>query len=365
MFPFKPCIVLLLLFPFSLSSFQTSLLRSISYSSMNESVLFSPLSIYQSLCLVANGANGHTQMEILHALGSSDIVGLNQKNTKYVTEQTKTSLHIANAVFSKFQPMESFIEIAMKYKAKSTKLDSVDQVNQWCADNTNNKITHIIDTISDVELLFINAVYFKSNWKYAFDPSLTVERPFNNADGSTTDVKMMRQTHSYLYYESRSLQVVEMPYAENGISAVIMLPDDLNDFIESLNDSEMNKIFKGLKEKKVQLQLPRFEFESSLSLVNNLRELGIDRAFDKISADFTNITNHIKLHINKMIHKTYLQVNEEGSEAAAVTVTTLECCSVADDDAKEMIVDRPFLFMIKDKDAEGNMVFIAKIDNLK
>ena len=361
---FKSYFLLLLLFPFSLSSFQTSLLRSISYSSMNESVLFSPLSIYQTLCLIANGANGHTQMEILHALGSSDIVGLNLKNSKYVTEQTKASLQIANAIFSKFHPMESFIEIAMKYKAKSTKLDSADQVNQWCADHTNNKITHIIDNVSDIELLFINAVYFKSNWKYAFDPSLTAEHPFNNADGSTTNVKMMKQTHSYLYYETRSYQVVEIPYVEEGISAVIIVPDDLNDFIESLNDSEVNKIFKGLKEKKVHLQLPKFEFESSLSLINNLREVGIDRAFDKITADFTNITNHIKLHINKMIHKTYLQVNEEGTEAAAVTVTTMECCCV-EDEAKEMIVDKPFLFMIKDKDVSDNMVFIAKIDQLK
>lgn len=220
---------------------------------------------------------------------------------------------------------------------------------------------HLIDNISDIELLLINVVHFNCKWQFAFDESLTVKGKFSNADGSVVDVDMMTQTQVMKYYERRGVQVVEVPYAEDGVSAVIIVVDDLSDFVETLNDSEVNKIFKGLKEQKVTLQLPRFELESEVAVIANLKEMGIDRAFDKMSADLANVTNHIKLHVNKMVHRTFLKVSEEGR----VSGKEGGCCGGdGGDKGREMVVDRPFLFMVRDREAEGNMVLIAKVEKL-
>ena len=203
-------ISILSLFPLTDQSFQIALLKQLSLVSLNTNIVFSPLSIYQILSLASNGANGNTQIELLKALHQNDIVTLNQCNINYLNKQNKQSLFIANALFSKFHPIEHFIEIAKKYKATASKLMSVTQVNQWCAKNTNNKITNIINDITDIDLLLVNAIYFKSNWKYKFKKELTTIQPFTNEDKSIVHIKMMIQTHSFSYYRNNSLQLIEL-----------------------------------------------------------------------------------------------------------------------------------------------------------
>ena len=154
-------ISILSLFPLTDQSFQIALLKQLSLVSFHNNIVFSPLSIYQILSLASNGAKGNTQIELLKVLHQNNIVALNQCNINYLNKQSKQSLFIANALFSKFHPIEHFIEIAKKYKATASKLISVTQVNEWCASNTNKKITSIINDITDIDLLLINAINFK------------------------------------------------------------------------------------------------------------------------------------------------------------------------------------------------------------
>ena len=203
-------ISILSLFPVTDQSFQIALLKQLSLVSLNNNIVFSPLSLYQIFSLASNGANGNTQKELLKVLYQNNIVTLNQCNINYLNKQNKQSLLIANGLFSKFHLIEHFIEIAKKYKATASKLISATQVNEWCANNTNNKITNIINDTTDIDLLLINAIYFKSNWKYKFKKELSSIQSFTNADKSIAQIKMMTQTHSFSYYRNNSLQLIEL-----------------------------------------------------------------------------------------------------------------------------------------------------------
>lgn len=355
------------LWPFTAQSFQIALLKQLSLTSLNNNLVFSPVSVYQVLSLAANGANGHTQVELLNALRHNNVATLNQRNINYLTNHNAQSLLIANALFSKFQPVEHFIEVAKKYKATAAELISATQVNQWCASNTNNTITNVINDISDIELLLINAIYFKSNWKYKFNRELTSTQPFTNADKSIVHIQMMTQTHSFSYYGDNSLQLIELPYKDNTLSALIILPSDLNSFINSLTQSKLSGLISEMRKHKVKLQMPVFEFDNTLSLADALKELGIRAAFEANHADFSNISNHVNLHIDSVIEKVYLKVDEEGSEAAVVTALRGGMmCYIGEEDTVDMQVNRPFLFMIRDKHTDDNedMLFIAKVDKL-
>ena len=160
----------LLLFSFELlppesNSFQLSLFKKVSESNPNSNVILSPLSAYQALSLVSNGARGETQSNIVNTLGYKNQIEVNVDNQKIIeTVEEEKELKITNAVLTTFTPNESFIQIANKYKALSSKLISAQQVNQWCAEKTENKITKIIDSIEGIKMIVLNAIYFKSKW---------------------------------------------------------------------------------------------------------------------------------------------------------------------------------------------------------
>ena len=359
--------LILLLIPMSLSSFQLSILKDLSQTKQSN-IVFSPLSIYQALSLTSNGARGTTQNQILSTLDHSDLLEANVNNYKII-ENSKSCLKIANAVLSIFEPEQSFIEVSKKYKALTTKLISTQQVNQWCADNTENKITKIIDDIKGIQMIILNAVYFKSEWVHPFMKTITSIQPFKNGDGSISQVNMMKQQKYFNYFEDNNIQAIELKYIANNISAIIILPKEhinIGNYINDLNDKELNTILNSLSSEKVNLQLPKFELNFETSLVETLKQMGMVFPFDKSKADFSNISNHVSLYIDDVRHKTYLKVNEEGSEAAAVTAVTMKVTSARPnmDIPKMMVVDRPFLFMIKDWDIKDQMLFIAKIDKL-
>ena len=218
-------------------------------------------------------------------------------------------------------------------------------------------------------MIILNAVYFKSEWAHVFQAKMTSIQPFYNKDGSISQVKMMKQKQRFKYFENKNIQSIELDYTHKGLSAIIILPKkhiDIREYINNLTDNEIANILNNMSYEKVMLQLPKFEIEFKTSLVESLKKMGMHYPFDKSKADFSNISTHISLYIDKVIHKAYLKVDEQGSEAAAVTVIAMKLTAAAPivEIPRQMFVERPFIFMIKDSNIKEQMLFIAKIEKL-
>ena len=349
-------------------SFHLKLFSFLSSSNLQENIIFSPISLYQALSLLANGARGSTQSEIITSLNHLDIIGVNYNNMEII-KLLKQNLSLANAILSKFTPSDSFLQINKKYEAYAGELTSVEQVNEWCKEKTNGLIKDIINNISTIELIILNAVSFKGKWYHNFKSKDTYKIQFYNEDSSQSTVKMMKQIHTYNYYEDSTVQIIEMKYDQEDVSAIIILPNkkiNLNKYINEVFSYDLLwKYNKELKPCDVEIHLPKFTIESKFELNEQLKELGITSAFDPSTADFYNITPHGGLYVSDVIQKAFIKVDEEGTEAAVATavimVRGIDIKFIPD---KTMVVDRPFLFMIKHKKLEKEMLFIGKIVHL-
>ena len=265
--------------------------------------------------------------------------------------------------------MENFLEVAKKYNIYVSQYTTAEDVNTWCNKNTNNKITEVMNPTDNNpnELLIINAVMMKVKWKNAFNRYGTFNKQFNNADGTVTQVKMMRQAKNVKYYENDMLKVIELPFAEDKVGALFFLPKNMTEFIEVLTEEMISQILRRLIKLKVTVEIPKFSIEGNVTLIDALKAIGVTKAFSKDKADFGGITNHMKLHVNNIIHKTVLQIDEEGSISAmsrGFSTGVSIVCSMFVEDLKVFFVDKPFLVMIRDQDNPENMIYIIKVDKL-
>ena len=354
------------------------------YKNENTNICISPLSIYQIVSLVSNGASGKTQNEILKALLPDSIINkksqfkLNDINNKIVQLYNSKNKYvkIANAVMTKQKLKSVFLKMCKKYDAFVEPLTSASQVNKWCSEKTNGKINHIIDSINGIEMILLNAVYFKSDWKRKFKAEETRLQDFKNSNGETVKVKTMYQEYGSInYYGDDKIQIIELPYEDNHLSMVIILPNK-NNYNSPLNfmKNEKNDVTKMLNKLKrtfnVRLYLPKFKYEYQSSLVDAFKKMNMKKAFTN-SAEFTKLNEGTPLKINDIIHKTFIAVDEKGTEAAAVTAISAVGASM--EKPKEytyMYVDHSFIYMIKDnrvKDSNGNdlMLFFGVVNNLK
>jgi serpin B len=262
-----------------------------------------------------------------------------------------------------------FLKICIKYEASIFPLVSVEQVNEWCSEKTHGKITNILDKLNpNTVMLLLNAIYFKADWQHPFNPSYTYTGEFTDptVKGGTKEVQFMTQTKNFNYYEDKSVQVVELPYKNDSTSAIVILPQekiDVDTYLESLDDNMLNTILAGLKSKKVRLSLPKFEIEFEKKFKDILIRLGMVQAFDG-NADFSGIKCSGGIFINDVIHKTYLKVDEKGTEAAAVTVVEMIKGALLAD--VTMNVNRPFIFLLRSTKLPKNndLLFLAKVVNL-
>ena len=343
-------------------------------------ICISPLSIYQILSLVSNGANKETQNEILQLIQNKDLfsktqinINLNNENILKIYENNK-NISIANAILSKIPISENFLLISKRYKAFNSILKSVEQVNKWCKEKTNGKIDKIIDNINGIELILLNAVYFNYEWKYPFEKEGTYKRDFQNENKSISKVEMMsKHFFNINYYEDNKIQMIELPYKNENISMIIILPskEKFSSTFDYLNQEEKNieELIKKLQLKNnIKLNLPKFEFKYEISLKDSLIKMNMQQAFND-NADFSKITKEKNLKIDDIIHKTYIKVDELGTEAAAITEISMVECAMAINDIIYMNVDHFFIFMIRDKrimDINKNeiMLFIGNVDNL-
>jgi len=360
----------LLLIIFVNGAFQTSVFRETNNDFLEKNVCVSPLSMFQVLGLTTNGAKGVTQDEMVSALEATSLKNLNTINLNIlqVIKQFET-VELANGVMTTFDPTKMFLKICIKYEAPIEPLNSVNQVNEWCAEKTHGKITEILDELNpNTLMLLLNAVYFKADWQYPFNPARTFTGEFTNPNvKGGNEVQFMAQTQNFNYYEDKSVQVVELPYKNDSMSAIVVLPKekiDLDTYLKSFDDNVLNTLLTGLTSKSVRLSLPKFEIEFKNKFKDILMRLGMVQAFSA-GADFSGIKCSGGIHIDDVIHKTYLKVDEYGSEAAAVTIVDMRKGSGPPADIT-MNVNRPFIFLLRSTKLPKNndLLFLAKVANL-
>ena len=357
-------------------SFQISLFNKINSKYKENNLIISPLSIFQAISLVTNGANGETQKELLKLLDNKEMEEINMINSKILKKlKENSSLEIANAIMSKLSPLNDFTYIAKNtYDSEILPLKNVNQVNKWCDKKTHGKISKIIDQLDPMTfMLVLNAVYFKGEWTNQFQEHLTRKQVFYNFNKEEINIDTMENTKYFNYFEDTNLQAIELNFKKESISALIILPSkklNINEFIEILDkDNEYYySIINNLKNTKVNLRLPKFELTYSKKLKEVLKTIGVNLPFER-NADFSKIRNQNDIYINEIIHKTYLKVNEQGTEAAAVTAVEMLLASAFQPEPEKiyfMHVNRPFLFILRNKNLPKNydIVFISKIEEL-
>ena len=359
-------------------SFQISLFNQLNKRNKGKNLTISPLSLFQALSLVTNGANGDTQTELLKLLDDKGMEEINEINFKILSELKEiTTLEMGNAIMTKLSPLYKFSKyVTDKYNAEIQPLKNVNQVNKWCDNKTHGKIKEIIDKLDgNIFMIILNVVYFKGIWLKKFSDKLTSKQLFYNynLESYKKEVDTMEISSYYFYFQDSNLQAIQFDYEKDSMSALIILPKkelDINEFINIFNDDNdyLYTIINNSKNCKVNVQMPKFEITFKENLKQILKEMGVNLAFDK-NADFTNIRSQNDLLIDEIIHKTYLKVDEGGTEAAAVTAIKMGLkMSMAprEEITYYMIINRPFLFIIRNKNFPKNndIIFISKIEEI-
>jgi serpin B len=357
--------------------FGLNLFREINKSEKTENVFISPLSVSMALGMTLNGAGGNTFDAIKTTL---QLNGLNKDeiNSSYkslmdllVKIDPKVIFKFANSIWYRntFTFENEFLETNKKYfYATVTALDftnpnSVNIINNWVKESTNGLISKILENINSDEIMYlVNAIYFKGTWKYQFDKNNTKNDIFFNNNGTEVTVNMMFQENELEYLQNDYFKAVNLPYGDGAFSMMVFLPHknfDINSFAEEFNEKNFDLWLKDFSKQKGEFQIPRFKIEYKVNLNDALKSLGMGIAFDAYQADFSNMyKGPDKAYISKVEHKTFAEVNEEGTEAAAVTSVTIGVTSIGT--GFHMKVDRPFIFLIRENKS-GTILFIGKI----
>ena len=342
--------------------FGFKLLQDLRERDSGANIFISPLSISIALTMTYNGAVGETEHAMAEVL---EIEGLDRDAVNHSNAALRNSLEnpdpkveisIANSIWSR-QGVEfnaDFLERnRVFFGAEIASLDfsapqATETINEWVNTNTNGKIEKIVDRISPQTLLFlINAIYFKGNWQDEFDKSQTRPGIFHLSDGNEKRVEMMRREGEYPYFRGENFEATSLPYGDGRLGMYIFLPNrdsNLNKFLGNLNAGNWGDWISQFQDRQHDMMLPRFKLEYEVSLNDTLEALGMGIAFGS-GADFSGMGP--SLFISEVKHKTFVEVNEEGTEAAAVTavVGVKSVPSV-------FRVDRPFFFAIYDTETE-------------
>ena len=346
----------------------------------DKNVFISPLSISLALAMTYNGANGDTKTEMQNTLrfpelSADEINGYFQKLSNTLLDLDPTvKLGIANSIWYRegFYVLPDFISINQSYyNAEVKALDfgdpaSVDKINGWVATKTNDKIKKVIDDISpDLVMFLINAIYFKGQWTYDFDKDLTAQGQFHLSSTEQSTVPFMHQKGTLHYYSNDSLQLLEMPYGQENFSMVVLLPKQgysVSALAEGLTPEIWNGWLADTSKANVEIAMPRFKFEYERKLNDDLIGLGMVKAFGP--ADFSKINPDADLYIDFVKHNSFVEVNEEGTEAAAVTVVGIvETSAPPEPTFIPFIADHPFIFAIRET-TTNTILFIGKVSSL-
>ena len=344
-----------------------------------ENLMISPVSVAVALGMTYNGANADTKTAFEETLGFNgytreEINIIHQALINHILmADKKVIMEIANSIWYRrgFDVLQSFID-TNKYYYNAEVADlifsdpaSKDIINDWCALKTHDKIKDVLDEISqDAVMYLINAIYFNGTWTYEFDESKSYKGNFLRENGTPTDANYMMMQKEVAYLSNDIFTAIELPYGSEKFSMSIFLPKQgktVNDIIGQLNSENFNQWNSEFTEKEVIVTIPKFKFGYKELLNDPLINMGLGIAFSG-SADFTGINPGGDLLISRVIHQSFIDVNEKGTEAAAVTVVEIELTSAGPDDPVHFTASHPFVFALREKTSNA-ILFIGKVGN--
>ena len=342
------------------------------------STVVSPMSVTYLMSMLANGAEGTTRDEIMATIGAKDY-DIDEMNAFYAylmrrakTADKHTTLNIANyiALNNQFKLKKKYAAtIADSYQGSVEALDfnnpaSAARINGWCSDHTDKMIPSIIDQIEPSAVAYIlNAIYFNGTWTDKFDKKDTKKEQFN---GYTRDIKyvdMMHRNAKYPYLENDVYSAVSLPYGSGAYSMTVILPRDgkfIPDAVKALTPEALASMRRDMDECIVDLKLPRFTTEMRQSLKDIISRLGAPSMFDSMASDFSSFANG-NVYVSEMLQKAKIEVSEEGTKAAAVTMGMVKLTSIRPDEPRrvDFHCDRPFVYMITDN-YTGAILFMGQ-----
>ena len=361
------------------NEFSFDIFKELSVGQANSNVFISPLSIYYALGMTYNGAAGETAEEMKNTLhlpeGTSEEINSSFETLmEYLLGlDPDVTLQIANSIWYRdtWTFKETFLNICKDYfSAEVSGLNfndpsSVDTINNWVDENTNHKIDNIIDSIDPATVMFlINAIYFNGTWKYEFDSEMTEEKDFYLTDGNTTKCNTMVQTAELKYMSNDDFQAVNLPYGNGNYVMTIILPNsnaNIDSIIEEMNSTNWELWMSQMETKKGTVYLPKLKFAYEKILNDALQSLGMRKAFS--GADFSNMHETAQLFISEVRHKSFIEMNEEGTEAAAVTIVEIKLVSTGEGNEIDftMNMNRPFIYAIRDINTNA-MLFVGLLN---
>jgi len=356
-------------------------------------LLFSPYSISVALAMARAGAAGETasQMDaVLHlpgegaAQGHRDLAQRLEPPLIAEDEQAEApavpayELKIANALWGQkdLSFRERFLGVLEgEFGAPLARVDfskpgeAREQINAWVEAQTRGRISQILpegEPSPDARLALVNAIYLKAPWENPFKAGRTAEAPFTTGESVEVTARFMHQTETLRYAGMENVQVLSLPYRDGALSMVVLLPrksGGLEDLEPRLDPEQLATWLSALRPTQIHVALPRFEFESSFDLTGTLAEMGMRDAFDPARADFSNMTE-LRVFISLVLHKTFVSVDEEGTEAAAATSALVSRAMAPSEPAVEFRADHPFLFLIQHRET-GAILFLGRVTDPK
>ena len=354
-------------------------------------LFFSPHSISTALAMAYAGARGETERQMADTLRFGlpqerlhpAVNALDLSLSARSEDDSGLRLNVANSVWGQegYGFLPDFLDtLALNYGGEIRPVDFRQdsegarvRINDWIAEETEDKIKDLIPPRAIgglTRMVLANAIYFKAAWQYSFDEGATTDRPFHLLDGSQRDAPMMRQQEDLRYASGDGYQAVQLPYGRGDASMTILLPDSggFREFEDSLNADSLEDILKGLDRQLVRLTMPKFKMESAFSLSGTLAAMGMPDAFDGSAADFSGMDGQrcgagggICLLISDVLHKAFVSVDENGTEAAAATAVLVGITSMPEEpEPIEMDIDRPFIFLIRDH-TTGAILFLGRV----
>ena len=359
------------------NDFSFALFRRLSAAQRNDNVFTSPLSASMALGMAMNGAAGTTYDEMRATLGfdaaaTETEIGESYKSLIALLRGLDPSVdfRIANSIWYRtgFPVNQSFLDAGSNwFDARVSAIDfdspsAVPTINDWVSQATVGKIPTIIETIRNDQIMFlINAIYFKGSWRTKFDPARTIDAPFH-AIGGDQPAKLMHREGTMKHLQTATFQAVDLPYGNNAYSMTVVLPNEgqsIDAVAASLQSAAWSQWMAQFRDAEVDLHLPRVKLAWERGLIPDLESLGMRAAFVPGGADFTRLSPAGRdLYISVVKQKTYVDVNEEGTEAAAVTNVGISLVSMPV--RVPFRVDRPFIFVLRER-LSGTIMFMGKI----
>ncbi|KAM9094572.1 serpin B6 isoform X1 [Sarcophilus harrisii] len=364
----------------AINTFTLNVFKEISEKDSSQNVFYSPLSLYCALAMVLEGAKGNTAAQIQQVLSLNKSTDVHHSFQSFLAEANKSGdqclLRIANRLFGEKTRdfISSFKESCQKfYHSNMEELDFANAsekarkyINKWIEEKTEGKIVELLsnDSINpQTSLVLVNAIYFKGKWEKKFDRHRTREEMFKISKEKQKPVQMMflkskfRMTH----IQDVSTQVLVLPYVGGQMDMVILLPDENTDLKMLEQGLTPEKLTDWLKPERMErtevgVYLPRFKLEENLDIENILKKLGMSDAFDMFKADFSGISSGKDLFLSNVLHKAFVEVKEEGTEAAAATAVGFVGCCLC----PYFVADHPFLFLIRDNSSK-TILFWGKV----